>query len=1435
MGIAHPPVGYQRGIGRIDAVSNQVDSRSMGIAVLGPLQVDGQANGISPRDRVVLSALLVRAGDPSSTDALADVLWGDHPPASSAKVVHGCIARLRKRLGAAAIEFASGGYRLTVSDTEVDSRRFERQFERARETLVGGDPERASHLVREALDLWRGRALTDLENWAPGLAEAARLEGLHQDAEELLVEAETRAGRARDVVERARALVAAAPFRERRWALLAVALHQAGRQAEALATLTRARAMLVDELGLDPGSELVELEEQLLRQDPALAPVLAREVSGTCPYRGLLPYDADDADTYFGREADVDACLRRLRDSGVLAVVGPSGIGKSSLVRAGVVASLVRSGTPVVVTSPGLRPTDSLLGVTARQTLVVDQAEEAVTVCLDPVERERYFAALAAHAAGGGPLVLSMRTDHLGDLAPHPEMAQLLQEGFYLLGPMSERDLRSAIEGPARRAGLRLEPGLVDLLVREVEGEPAALPMLSHVLRATWERREGPTLTVDGYRATGGIRSAVSQTAERLYDAMDPSQRSRLRTLLLRLVMPTEDGGPVRARVPRSKVAGDDEHQQLVEQLVDARLVSIDGESVQIAHEALVRVWPRLRGWLDDDVDGQRLFRHLAGAADAWDAMGRPQSELYRGARLARTLEWRDRAGPDLNDTESAFLGASAALAESEVRAAEARLAEQRRANRRLRGSLVGVVLLLVLALVTGLGAVRSADRAARERDIAGRERDRAEAAADLADARRAGAKGVLHEDIATGLLLAVEGVSADESAEALENLGATLTRAGALSGVRDVGDLIGRSGTAWMPSVSTSADGDVIAGNIMGDLARLFDARTLEPLAFPDAPASALSVALSPDGSRIVVAEDYEGPQPLRLYDLPRGTLSQTQPGGIPASWGLNNNGSYDADPAFSHDGSRLVVELQRFLPRLPGFGRFGRTMVWDLADPSEPVFTVRLPAFAMSALSPDGDRLHVATQGERPLRVYDVASGDLLASAGSPDIARHGATAVDLSPDGSTFAVAVQNRVHRYDTDSLEPRGRALQAHTGPVHDVVFSQHGRLLATAYPDGSAVVWDTRTGDLLHRYVTGGSLSVAFSPDDKTLYTSGGAGLLQAWDVPGTSRQLQLGEDTGAVGESYGSSLIAPDGHTVARVRSGTLWLEDTRTGRPVGKAVPTRDEEFLWSPDSRWLLSIGPTGGVTLWDASDGTVAARTRFKDSVVAAFGPDPSVVHVYGAKGLHTLTLGSLGPANPPIPTAAERPFGLVAHPRDGSVFVLDWDGSFIRVDPTSGAVISAAPAGFLYGEGQGVMSADGSRMVVPGPDGLVRLLDVEENTYLNEGSSTPWGDSPAFAPDGSQFALVQGERIRLWDGRTGEYQASLPLPTRTGAYSITYRGSTGLVIASTDGRTWTADTRTDAWIERACAIAGRNLTAEEWSQFFPSRPYEATCPQWPAGA
>ncbi|HET7072273.1 MAG TPA: BTAD domain-containing putative transcriptional regulator [Nocardioides sp.] len=1404
----------------------------MGIAVLGPLQVDGQANGLSPRDRVVLSALVARAGEPVTTEALADALWGEELPPTWSKVLQGCVVRLRKQLGGGAIVSAAHGYRLALTDEELDHKVFERLLTRAREALAADDPARASYLAQDALQLWRGQALPDLQEWEPGRVETVRLEGLRMDAEELLVEAETAAGRARDVLERARALVAQAPFREARWALLARALHQAGRQPEALAAIKRARAMLAEEFGLDPGRELVELEALLLRQDPSLSPATSREISATCPYRGLLPYDAADADTYFGREDDIAACQRRLRDTGVLTVIGPSGVGKSSLVRAGVVASLIRSGTPVLVTSPGMHPMDSIVGLKprGRQTLVVDQAEEAVTLCTGLAERSRYFAALALHVGAGGALVLALRADHLGDLAPYPEIARVLEDGLYLLGPMSEPGLRSAIEGPARRAGLRLEPGLVDLLVREVEGEPAALPLLSHVLRETWERREGPTLTVAGYRATGGIRQAVSRSAESLYDAMDATQRAHLRSLLLRLVMPTEDGDPVRARVPRAKVAVDVAHARLLEQLVEARLVSVDGDTLQIAHEALVRVWPRLRGWLDDDLDGQRLFRHLAGAADAWQAMGRPDSELYRGTRLTRSLEWRDRSAPDLTDSETAFLDASVELATAEQQAAETQIARERRSRRRLRGALAGVGVLLVLALVAGVLAIRAANEAERDRE-------RHEAAALLAEARRAGAQAAAQENIATGLLLAVEALNVDSSPQAWDNLAAALTRAGPLLRVGNVG------GTTV--SMSLSPDGELVAVGMPTHQTRLFDTRTFERLPFEDETPPASIVGFSPDGRQLAVAvnqwtPDRQAPpridrQPLRLYDMPSGRLSDVQLGGFRMGDSIN----YALD--FSDDGMRIATVVQHYDRHTGEFTKLGAGTVWDLVHRAGPIFRAPMPESGEVALSRDGTRLYAAAKGPRPVRVYDVDSGRLLAAARNRFVAERGG-GLELSPDGSTIAVIAGDRVLRFDADTLRPTGSTIR---GPgLASAVYSHDGRFLASVTGD-SAIVLDAGTGRLLHRFAphNGDLFTAQWSADDRALYTTSGVDvaeddLLMAWRVDNVPGLLTLGEDTGPPpGTGYDFSAPAPGGRTLARMQAHRLRFVNRRTGRQTPRSTELPDLwGARWSPDSRRFLTWS-SDTIRVWDAESGRqLARRPHYTDLLPVAFSPDGTRIYLPDGSGrLETLDTDTLRPVHPAV-ALGSGVRSLLANPSDGTVLALRTDGSVVRMEPSTGEVLTEAPPGTLTAQAQTWLSSpDGSVVATADLTGGMRLMDATSLTWVGPDSGAPWGDDRDYAPDGTQIAAVNGDRISLWDGDTGAYAASLPLPANAGPVSIAYLAdSSGLVIGAADGRTWTADTRTDTWTERACAIAGRNLTRGEWTRFFPSRPYATTCPRWPAG-
>ena len=745
-----------------------VDADVVTISVLGPFRVDGDASSLGPRDRVVLEVLALRPGAVVSAERLADALWADVPPPTWNKVVQGCVVRLRKVLGVEAIETSAAGYRLTAPPEDVDAHRFERMARRGMELLALGEYDRAAYVSAEALTLWRGPALCELEDWDAGRIEAGRLEELRLDAEEVHMEAALRAGRHREVLAEAQARTAEAPLRERRWVLLALAQYQVGRQGDALRTLRQARHTLVTQLGIEPGAELVALEQAILRQDPSLVVAAALpEPSAVCPYLGLVPYDVADSEGFFGREQEVQACLGRLSAVGVLMVVGPSGSGKSSLVRAGVAAALQRNGGHVVVITPGGRPLDALVGLPTNgppPILVVDQCEEAVTLCDDPAVQTAFFHALAVHAERA-PLVVALRADRLGELSGHPDFARIVEPGLHLLSAMSESDLRAAIEGPARQAGLRLEPGLVDLLVREVEGESGALPLLSHALHETWHRREGRTLTVAGYQDTGGIRGAVAKSAEEVYDQVPTEQRPVLRDLLLRLVAPTPEGEPVRSRVPRRTLATDD-RTRTARRAVGRRQVGDQRRRHRRAGPRIARssmaasaiLVGRRRGG-PTHPPPPRSRRRRVGWHGSARQRALPRCSPGPGARVAGAREPRPHA--DRADVPRCQCRAGTCRGGDST---EQRLRHQTRNNRRLRTLLAGVAVLLVAAVGAGLLAFRQADRA-----------DRAMVAAD---ARRVGAQALLADDFDHSLLLAVEGVRLDDSFDSRSNLLAAMARA---------------------------------------------------------------------------------------------------------------------------------------------------------------------------------------------------------------------------------------------------------------------------------------------------------------------------------------------------------------------------------------------------------------------------------------------------------------------------------------------------------------------------------------------------------------------------------------------------------------------------------------------------------------------------------
>ncbi|ROR66789.1 AfsR/SARP family transcriptional regulator [Agrococcus jenensis] len=633
----------------------------MEVRVLGALTLDDGRIALARRDRAVMGALAVRLGASASVESLAAALWGDHRPASWTHVIAGCIMRLRRRIEPARIETTARGYRLLPEHLEVDAAWFELLAARGTEQLAVGEPERAAHTFAEALALWRGEPFVELPDWQPAQIASGRLDEMRLSVEELLLDAQLQAGEVQEVATSACARVAEAPLRERRWVILAVAQYRQGRQADALGTVRKARRLLVAELGLEPCTELADLEAAILRQDPhLLSEHVLRSANPECPYFGPDPAGTGDAERYVGREQEVAAAVRTLDEHGMLLVSGPSGVGTSSFVRAGIGAQLLARGVEVAIVTPGEHPADALreVGLTIGPSLlIVDQCERAFAV-EDPDELDEFFA-LLSRIALAGMLVVAMRADRLGSLALRDGFAQTIPSHLLMLAPLDPARLRAVVEQPAERAGLILEPGLVEILLRDATGR--ALPLLSHALCEVWARREGRVLTVDGYRASGEIDGAVATVAEGVLAALSTREALLLRDILLRLVEVTADGTVLARRVERSRIAIDDAHARIVDRLVDARLLTTDEETVQLSHDGLARAWPRLRDWLADDVEGQRIMRHLGATADGWDAMGRPDSEVYRGGRLTTARRWQAAAHPALTAVERAFLDASTA------------------------------------------------------------------------------------------------------------------------------------------------------------------------------------------------------------------------------------------------------------------------------------------------------------------------------------------------------------------------------------------------------------------------------------------------------------------------------------------------------------------------------------------------------------------------------------------------------------------------------------------------------------------------------------------------------------------------------------------------------------------------------------------------------
>ncbi|MFF0574749.1 nSTAND1 domain-containing NTPase [Streptosporangium saharense] len=1169
------------------------------------------------------------------------------------------------------------------------------------------------------------------------------------------------------------------------------------------------------------------------------------------PYVGLAAFRSEDADRFFGRERLVEELLTRLARRRLVALFGTSGAGKSSLLRAGLLPRRRAEGEegPVVLFTPGPHPLEECAIQLARLTggtpgrlhdelaadprnlhrlvrqaladepertdllLVVDQFEEVFTLCDDETERGRFVAALVTAAEADNSrcrIVLGVRADFYAHCTRHPDLVEALADAQVAVGPMTTDELRRAVVQPAVRAGCTVETALLATVVAQVNGQAGTLPSLSHALLETWRRRRGNALTLAGFQAAGGLYGALAQTAESLYATLGPRRQRLVKSLFLRLTALGEGTEDTKRPVFRRELDSDDPDTPFVlERLAAARLITLDRETVEISHEALLGAWPRLRGWLAEDREGLRVHRRLTEATDTWESLGHDPGALYRGVRLAQAQSWAEAGDAVLTARERAFLDASLT-----ARAAERDAG--RRHTRRLRQLVAALTVLLVLAVTAVVYAANANGTATRQRNIAVSQKAAGEAAAlratNPALAAQLGlaayrlvpteqARGTLLSAFAAPYATRLTGHTDNVNAVVFSPDGHTLASASRDRTVRlwDLTEphrpealavLTGHTGN--VNAVAFSPDGHTLASAGWDRTVRLWDVgvprRPAPPVTLAGHTDDVNAVAFSPDG-RVLASAGTD--RTVRLWDV--------------------------ADPArprplatiTGHDDAVVSVAFDPRGHTLASAGWDRTVRLWDLTRPDAPVETATLTGHTAPvvwvAFGPDGHSLASGSQ-DRTVRLWDTGDPrevrERRVLRGHTDVVR----SVAFGPGGRDLASASLDRTVRLwdvaDPGAGEPV--VLSGQVGAVVSVAFAPGGRSLASASDDHTVWVWDL-PGPVLaaHRDAV---CSVAFSPDRRALASGGWDRTAWLWDVADPFRPRALSELTAHRGSVCGLAF-APGGRVLATAgydRAVRLWeVTDLLHPRALATLTDFTDNvnAVAFSPDGRLLATAGLDRAVRLWDVSlpgrPRRVASLTGHTDGVNAvAFSPDG-----------RTLTTGSW-----------DRTVRL-------------WD---VSRPERPGPVASLA--GHTDGVNAVAFSPDGTTLASSGFDRTARLWDVSRPGGARPLSTlTPHTDTVyavAFGPGGRTLATAGADHtVRLWD--TADPRLPVELATLNGhtegvhALAFSPDGHT-LATAGRDHtvRMWEiAPERAAALV---CAVAHPRITRAEWGRHFPDMPYEPPC-------
>jgi WD40 repeat protein len=1052
------------------------------------------------------------------------------------------------------------------------------------------------------------------------------------------------------------------------------------------------------------------------------------------PYLGLAVFEPEHAEWFFGRQELVDELRARLTRDPLVAVFGASGSGKSSLLRAGLVPA-VRTGSLTILFTPGQHPLDELaarmanhLGVTAgsvradllaapentgmlwrqllaaapdatRVLVVVDQFEEIFTLCGDAAERHAFVRCLAGSAGGQDQVrvVLGVRADFFARCARYPELVAALRDHQVLVGPMGAADLRSVVREPGLRAGMRVEAALVEAVVADAHSEPGALPLVSHALFETWKRRSGNTMTLAGYRLAGEVQGAIAQTAERVYAEFDEHEQALVQDVFLRLTALGQGTEDTRRRVRRAELGDDAAITTVLTRLAAARLVTLGDDTVEVAHEALIRSWPRLRAWLTEDRDQLNTHRRLTETAEDWENHDRDDGMLYRGLRL---VEWDGRDTGRLNPLEREFLATSRARASAE------RAAGRRRVRFTVSGLAAAVVALTVLATVAFVQTGRAED---------GR---------TLAFSRQlvAAARGQFQLDPELGLLLARQAydVSATQETEA------ALRQATFESRVRAVV----ASHNGIMNGVGFSPDGKhVVTSGGDGTIRVWKYGRTLtDPIVAKPHTNYVWTPTFSPDGTRIVSAsldgtvsvwewasdkapvilKGHEGQVWAATFSPDGSHVASVGDDGTVRIWPADGRGQPVVLPP-GHDGRTLGIAYNRDGTILASSGGDGTVRLWDLATlRTVAVLTGHENSVENISFDPVGGRKIATASTDGTVRLFDPETPTDPVVLGSHEGTAEGVT---FSHDGTRVASTGNDgtvRIWNVDNSALPI---ILRGHRGTVIQAVFSPDDRRLISVSEDGTARIWDvarTGAGEVLAGHEKP-VWAAAASADGKVVASASADGTVRVWH-PGTNEKpLKL---TGHDGEVLGVA-VSRDGSLVAGTGDDkTVRIWSTSTGKQVSLLEGHTGQVWAaaFSPDGKRVVTGSSDSSVRVWPTNG-------RGKPMVIETDQERIRYI-AFSADGKRIASAGL-----------------------DGTIHVMDTDGQHkVPLTGHRGLVWSVA------------FSPDGRYVLSGGNDGTARLWDLRnpkrEPRVLSGHQGVVW--SVAYSPDGKFVATTGNDATtRIW--------------------------------------------------------------------------------------